>query len=63
MHYLLEQEGLHNSNELDMGIGISFCDLNKMRASTNLGHSDKFERNVQTPSQSLSESNRYEVVD
>ena len=33
MHYLLKEEGLENSNELDMGIGISFCNLKKMRDS------------------------------
>ena len=33
MHYLLKEEGIENSNELDMGIGISFCNLKKMRES------------------------------
>ena len=30
MHYILKQEGQNNSNELDLGIGISFCDIARM---------------------------------
>ena len=33
MHYLLKEEGIDDSNELDVGIGISFCNLKKMRES------------------------------
>ena len=39
MHYLLKQEGMGGSNELDLGIGISFCDIPKMnQEQMSLGH-------------------------
>ena len=47
MHYLLKKEGLHAAGNIDSGIAMSFCDMNKsVKNQLKLQHSPVVEEPV-----------------